>query len=122
VFEESVPLREEASQWLPEGEPGRRAPPDVQALAKHERMRGAGYRAIRGASVDPLDDELAWIAAHASDFLYGLLESRPWYDRFLALRGIRAHDHRTHAGRRLDARESEALEAVQRMLVPRPGR
>lgn len=117
LFEESIPLREEALVHLPDSEPGKAAPAEIAKLAKHDRVRGAGYRAMKALALDPLDDEACWIAAHAADFLYGLTESRAWYDRFLALRGIRAHDHRTYSRRTLDAREREALDAVQRSML-----
>lgn len=117
LFEESVPLRNEALLWLPDGEQPSKPPRDVERLSKSERMRGAGARSFSALALDPLDVDACWVAAHSSDFIYGIVESRTWYDRFLALRGIRAHDHRTYAGRKLDAREREALDGVQRALL-----
>ncbi|MCY3004226.1 MAG: hypothetical protein NTV21_20720 [Planctomycetota bacterium] len=117
LFEESVPLRDEALLWLPDGEQPSKPPRDVERLSKSERMRGAGARSFSALALDPLDVDACWVAAHSSDFIYGITESRTWYDRFLALRGIRAHDHRTYADRKLDAREREALDAVQRALL-----
>ncbi len=113
-------LRADALVYLPDSQEGRAAPSEILALKKHERLRLAWMRASQGLALDPLDAELSWICAHAADFQWGNLESRPWYDRFLFLRGIRHYDHRTLAGRRLDERESEALEAVQRTEVPAP--
>lgn len=121
LFEESAPLREEALLWLPDTDPPSKPPREVERLSKSERMRGAGARSFSALALDPLDVEACWVAAHASDFIYGIVESRAWYDRFLALRGIRAHDHRTYAGRKLDAREREALDAVQRALLGTSG-
>jgi hypothetical protein len=89
-------------------------------MRKSERVRWAGFRARDGLASDPLDDVLAFVAAHAADFQWGSLESVPLYDRFLVLRGIRHYDHRTLAGRRLDAWEDEALLAVQRPYDPPP--
>lgn len=117
LFEESAPLRDEALLWLPDGEQASKPPRDVERLSKSERMRGAGARSFSALALDPLDVDACWVAAHTSDFIYGIVESRAWYDRFLALRGIRAHDHRTYAGRKLDAREREALDGVQRALL-----
>ncbi len=97
LFAESVPLRDEALLWLPDSEVAKQAPPDVQKLSRSERMRGAQLRAQQALAIDPLDLDAIWVRAHATDFLFGLVESRPWYDRFLALRGIRSHDHRTYA-------------------------
>jgi hypothetical protein len=122
LFEDTAPLLVEALQNLPDTEEGRAAPAAVQALAKHERMRAAGFAATRGLAVDPLDPDLAWIAAHCVDFLHGISDSRPLYDRYLALRGIRSHDHRTYAGRTFNAREAEALDAIQRSELPQPGK
>lgn len=121
LFAESVPLRDEALLWLPDSEVAKQAPPDVQKLSRSERMRGAQLRAQQALAIDPLDLDAIWVRAHATDFLFGLVESRPWYDRFLALRGIRSHDHRTYAERKLDVREREALDAVQRGLYGGPG-
>lgn len=121
LFAESVPLRDEALLWLPDSEVARQAPPDVQKLSRSERMRGAQLRAQQALAIDPLDLDAIWVRAHATDFLFGLVESRPWYDRFLALRGIRSHDHRTYAERKLDVREREALDSVQRGLYGGPG-
>ena len=121
LFEESIPLRDEALLWLPDTEPPSKPPREVERLSKSERMRGAGARSFSALALDPLDVEACWVAAHTSDFIYGIVESRTWYDRFLALRGIRAHDHRTYAGRKLDTREREALDAVQRALLGTSG-
>jgi hypothetical protein len=116
VFDESVPLRDEALLWMPDSETAKLAPPEVQKLSRGERMRGARQRAQESAAIDPLDPEALWALAHTADYFSGLVESRPWYDRFLALRGIRSHDHRTYAERKLDAREREALDSLQRGL------
>jgi hypothetical protein len=122
LFDDTEPLRAEALQWVPDTVTGRGAPEPLASMSKSDRLRGAGYRALHALTIDPLDDELVWVAAHAADFLYGAGESKPWYDRYLALHGIRSHDHRTYSGRQLDLREREALDAVQRSVVPMPGR
>ena len=57
-------------------------------------------------------------AAQGLDFLWGAIESRPYYDRYLALRGIRLHDHRTMKDRKLTPREETALFVVQRGATP----
>ncbi|HVS18345.1 MAG TPA: hypothetical protein VMT18_07080, partial [Planctomycetota bacterium] len=111
--------RGEALALLPDTPQGQAAPADVQALGRSKRMQWALMRAREGLLHDPLDEELVWISAHTADFLWGLIESRPLYDRYLALRGIRAHDDRTLRSRKLEPRELEALEAVQRGLIPR---
>jgi len=111
--------RDEALALLPDTSQGRAAPADVQALGRSKRMQWALMRAREGLLHDPLDEELVFAAAHTADFLWGLIESRPLYDRYLALRGIRAHDDRTVRARALEPRELEALEAVQRQYIPR---
>jgi hypothetical protein len=118
ILEESRKLVEEAERALPEHDA--KAPPDpkLAELSKSDRIRRAGYIALQAMQQNPLDETGAWLVAHAAEFQYGLLESRPWYDRYLALRRIRFHDHRTYADRKLSARELEALEAVQREIVP----
>ena len=121
IFSESTALRDEALLWLPDSDIAKQAPPDVQKLSRSERMRGARLRAQQALALDPLDPEAVWAYAHATDFQFGIVESRPWYDRFLALRGIRSHDHRTYAERKLDLREREALDTVQRGLYGGPG-
>jgi hypothetical protein len=119
LHEAAAAKRGEALALLPDTPQGREAPADVQALGRSKRMQWALMRAREGLLHDPLDEELVWIAAHTSDFLWGLIESRPLYDRYLALRGIRAHDDRTVRSRKLEPRELEALEAVQREFIPR---
>jgi len=103
-----------ARLYLPGTPESEQAPPEVLALKKHERIRMAGYSAQAGLAADPLDDELAFIAARAADDQWGTIVSRALYDRFLFLRGIRHFDHRTLKGRRLDPWEVEALDLVQR--------
>jgi hypothetical protein len=122
LFDECKPLREEVMLWLPDTEQGRAAPPDIAKLARFERMRHVAWKGRVALSFDPLDEDCVFATAHALDFQNGLIESRPFYDRFLALRHIRAHDDRTIHGRELDAREREALDAVQRSPLPAPGR
>lgn len=122
LLEQARGKRQEALTVLPGTPEASAAPPEVLAMAKHQRVRLAGLLAREGLALDPLDDVLAFVAAHAADFQWGSIESRPLYDRFLFLRGIRHFDHRTLADRRLDAREQEALLAVQLPLErdPRP--
>lgn len=118
VVREAQPLAQQAERALPESDASAAPDPQLSALSKSDRIRRAGYFAAQAAELDPLAEGPAWIVAHASEFQFGLIESRPWYDRYLALRRIRSHDHRTYAGRKLNAREVEALEAAQRGLLP----
>ncbi len=118
LLREAKELTSQAERALPEADAS--APPDPQlaALSKSERIRRAGSLARQAAEFDPLAEDAVWIVAHAAEFQFGLLESRPWFDRYLALRRIRSHDHRSYQERKLTARENEALEAVQRGLIP----
>ena len=74
-----------------------------------------------------MEARLAWQAQEGITYFLGLafetpIESGLFYDRYLALRGIRAHDDRTIRGRALSERELEALTVVQRPFVPgQPG-
>jgi anti-sigma factor ChrR (cupin superfamily) len=121
LLAEAAVRRAEARVYLPGTPESQEAPVEIQRLKKHERIRWAGYSARAGLVADPLDDELAFVAARAADFQWGDLEARPLYDRFLFLRGIHHFDHRTLRDRRLDAWETEALDAVQRpMSYERP--
>lgn len=113
---EAAARRQEARVYMPGTPESEEAPPEVQRLKQHERIRWAGYSARAGLVADPLDAELAFIAARAADHQWGSLESRALYDRFLFLRGIHHFDHRTLKDRRLDEWETEALDAVQRPL------
>jgi hypothetical protein len=100
-------------------ETGEHAPAEVRAQPKSRRYAEAAGRAVEALSFDPLSEELNYLAGLASDFLHGEIESRRYFDRFLALRGIRAHDDRTYRDRRLTREEARALDAVQRIGQPR---
>jgi len=86
---------------------------DVARLSKSKRMALAGKEAREGLVRDPLNEELNWYQGEASDLLSGSIESRRFFDRYLALRGIRAHDHRTYKDRALSREEKRALDVVQ---------
>ena len=127
--ERARPLREEAFHYLPGSEASGEVPPElakkIAELRKTDRLRWAERRAVEGLGFDPLDEDLVYLSAHCADFLWGDIQSRPLYDRYLALRGIRAHDDDTLRGRELTGRELEALTVVQRgipgLTGPRSG-
>jgi hypothetical protein len=112
-LELAEPVRVEALTCLFDTSEGKAAPASIAKLAKHERMRAAMSTGHRGLGIDPLNEDLAWAAGSGADFLWDKRESRPYYDRYLALRGIRAHDHRTLKDRKLNEREQQALFVVQ---------
>jgi hypothetical protein len=107
---------------MPDTAEGRAAPRDVARLSGSERRRYASVAAQEALRVDPLNEELNWYAAESLDFLWGLIESRRYYDRYLALRGIRAHDARSYRYADLDPRGRRAVERVQAPFTPVPPR
>ncbi len=86
--------------------------PQVLEMSRAERHRFALSEGLRGLSADPLDEELTYWTAIATDYLYQPREGRMWFDRYLALRGIRAHEHGTTKDRELTDKEKLALEKV----------
>src|SRR4029453_8986601 len=92
---------------------GADAPPEVLKLSKTQRIKAARDAAFGGLVLDPLSEELVWIVAKSADFFDGQRISRPFFDRYLALRGIRANEWKTIGGRTLTADEREALDEVQ---------
>lgn len=105
-------LLREVRVLLPDTEEGARAPASIAELRKHQRYAYALRYAVEGLSQDPFEDELCYWAGIATDFLHDRWQSRVWFDRYLALRGIRAHLPETFA-RELGAEERYALELVQ---------
>ncbi len=97
-----------------------KADAEIRALSKSRRYAYAGRAAAEALSLDPLNEELNWFAGESSDFLWGSIESRRWFDRFLALRGIRVHEYRTYEGRTLTREEKRAIEAVQAVATTPP--
>ena len=93
--------------------PENEAPPDVASMGKSKRHEYAARTAMEGLSYDLLNEELYYLAGESSDFQWGGLESRRWFDRYLALRGIRSYDHRSYDVKTLQPRERRALERVQ---------
>ena len=68
--------------------------------------------ALDGLANDPLDAELAWSAGHALQLSWPGQQAVIWFDRFLALSGIRTSDANPGNGRKLTPREQEAYYAV----------
>lgn len=111
---------EEAAARIPELDmliPGRIAeelvPEEIRRMSKQDRHSLALRHALEGLAEDPFSPELTFYAAVATDWVTDSTRSRPWFDRYLALRGIRAHDHRTYQGRKLELDEQRALDVVQ---------
>ncbi|MFN0006412.1 MAG: hypothetical protein ACKVXR_00780 [Planctomycetota bacterium] len=86
---------------------------EIKALSRSRRYAYASRAVVEALNYDPLNEELNWFGGESSDFLWGSMESRRWFDRFLALRGIRVHDYRTFKDRSLTREEKRAIDAVQ---------
>lgn len=77
-----------------------------------ERHRFAMSEGLRGLDSDPMNAELCyWTGMAAWEFL-DARHSRPWFDRYLALRGIRSDEQGTLKDRELNELEKNALEKV----------
>ena len=78
------------------------------------RARRALSLALEGLELDPLHEQLTWIAAETNDLVGGGADGRTLFERFLALRGIRSWDDKSYRGRKLTPPEERALWVVQR--------
>ena len=85
--------------------------------SKTDQRREALEEARRGLGQDPLDPELAYQVAELCLFVGGRLEAASGYDRFLALRGIRAHEADSYDVRELDEEELRALSFLTEFAV-----
>ncbi len=88
--------------------------PELLEMSRAERHRFALSEGLRGLDLDPMDEELTYVTASAAAELQAPLQTRPWFDRYLALRGIRSDDHGTIRGRELTPKEKRCLEEVMR--------
>jgi len=93
-------------------------PREVLQMAKHRRHQYALSEALGGLAHDPLDEELTYWTGITTDYLYRNVDSRQWFDRYLAMRGIRVDQHSTIEGRQLTEWEEHAREVVLRMYTP----
>jgi len=106
-------LLPQARELDPDAKSGLRASKTVAALSKSERRQRASRLAQDAVALDPTHEEALWLAASTSELGSGATEALRYYDRYLALRGIRGHDHRTYQGRTLTREENKALQVVQ---------
>lgn len=102
----------ELRPYLPETAEGAEPPEEIAEMKKSHRYAYALRLAVEGLAIDPLNAELAYFAGLSADFTQGPRVTRPWFDRFLAIRGIREHDARG-LERPLDAWETHALDEVR---------
>jgi len=104
-------------ELLPETPEGAKAGAEIQALPKSRRYAYAAHSAAQALGYDALNEELNYLAGLATDVSYGQLESRRWFDRFLALRGIRSNEYKTYGDRKLTREEKRALDVVQQLAT-----
>jgi len=104
---------EELARLVPGRLPEKDVPVEVLKMNKQERFEVAMRHAAAGLSEDPFSPELCFYMALSTDWLVDRVRSRSWFDRFLALKGVRAHDHRTYQGKELSEDVQFALDAVQ---------
>jgi hypothetical protein len=109
----AIDLLPSVRELLPETPEGAKAGAEIQGLPKSRRYAYAAHTAAQALGYDALNEELNYLAGLATDFSYGQLESRRWFDRFLALRGIRSNEYKTYGDRKLTREEKRALDVVQ---------
>ncbi len=90
-------------------------------ISRSERRQRAARLCAQALELDPIGLECVWAIATSTDAAAGRLEARRYYDRFLALRGIRVQEARTYQGRTLSLEERKALEAVRDGVGKPPG-
>jgi hypothetical protein len=105
-------------ELIPDTPEGQKASSEVQALPKNRRYAYAARSGAEALGFDPMNEELNYLVGLATDFNFGAIESHRWFDRFLALRGIRSHEYKSYADRKLTREEKHALDSIQQ-LVPK---
>ena len=103
----------ELDRLVPGRLPDEDVPVEILSMSKQDRHRVALRHAAEGLAEDPFSPELNLYMALSTDWLVDRMRSRPWFDRYLALKGVRAHDHRTYQGKELSLDVQIALDAVQ---------
>jgi hypothetical protein len=103
----------DALLWRPDTPEGRAAPAEIARETKTTRRRTALGSARSGLHDDPLGQDLTWTVAELERHFGNSWEAASAYDRWLALRGIRAHDEGTWPRAGLDERERDAVWYVQ---------
>ena len=112
VLKAAAEVRAKVLELLPDTPEGDKARQEVSHMKKTERINQAYGLAIEGLGNDPLDPELAWAAGHARQFSWPGKDGIFYFDRFLALSGIRTSDVHPGGGRKFTPREQEAFDAV----------
>ena len=96
-----------------ETEEGKSARKEIAAMSAQDRNGAVIFEGRTQLADDPLNAELVLVVALSVDFLQGNRESLKWFDRYLALRGIRSARDDTWRDRELTADERRALDEVQ---------
>ena len=96
-------------EYLPIFDSRRPLPESHAHLSAIERARLGVEEGTRALWLDPLNGQLNYSLALATDFASGPKAAEHLYDRFLVLAGIRYYDHRTFQYRTLDPFEEYAL-------------
>jgi hypothetical protein len=113
---------DEALELSPDTPEGREARREIRSRKKTTRRREAFARAVEGLALDPFDERLTYLAGLEAEYVRGTYDLVDYYNRFLALRGIRVHDDRTWRGRELTDEEEHALAQIQQFeSEPLPG-
>ena len=112
LLQDAARRAQELRPFLPETAEGAEPPEEIAEMKKSRRYAYALRMAVEGLAIDPLNGDLAYFAGLAADFTQGPRVTRPWFDRFLAIRGIREHDKRGNE-QPLDDWERHALDEVQ---------
>ena len=106
-------LLEEVRVWRPDNDEGKDLPRNIRSRTKTDRRQWTLRLAKEGLSYDPFDAELAYAAGWMADIVTQKIEAASYFDRFLALRGIRVHEDRNWRKRELTEEEKHAIFKVQ---------
>lgn len=120
-YEEARALLQQARETTPELFGGEVELSPMSGNSRSERRQRAARLCAQALELDPIGLECVWAVAATTDAAAGRLEARRYYDRFLALRGIRVQEARTYQGRTLTLEERKALEAVRDGVGKPPG-
>jgi len=113
----SEALFREVLALLPETPQGLAARREILEMGKADRHRLAIHTGLEALRLDPFAPDLNFAVGQAYDFMQGRAFSRLYFDRFLALRGIRSYDHATIRDRDLSRSEELALSVVSTWLT-----
>ncbi|MFT7676690.1 MAG: hypothetical protein ACI8QC_000663 [Planctomycetota bacterium] len=108
--------------YLPIYDSYRELPEQYADMSGSERARLGVLEGTKALWADPLNKDLNFILALATDFASGPKAAEYLFDRSLVLAGIRHYDHLTYQYRRLSIAEQYALERIAGWLPTGEGR